>query len=290
MLNKLIKPLLLSGFILFSLPSFALSKLGHQVVCQLAFNHLTPTKQQQITRQLHAVPKTQQKLINQYNRLDKNTPLTFATACTWADAIKGQDQFSQYKSWHYLNVPRDLVRITKPMCSKNCLPQAIITHQRKLKSSPRSWESAQALLFVGHWLGDIHQPLHISYASDLGGNKVLFTSRRECKNLHSYWDTCLIKTAGRTKEQWVRVLGSRWNELSVSAFYSQQVWQWADESYQMIRKPSFKYCELTSRQECLQPKGKITITNSYPRKYQPIMEKQLLIAAKRLTRLLETTL
>jgi len=291
MIKTLVFLTLFSVGMLYSQPSFALSKLGHKIVCQLAFDHLSTSKQQRITQQLNAVPRKQQTIINNYNRLNKNTPLTFANACTWADAIKSQSNFKQYNKWHYMNVPRDLARISKPLCSRNCIPQAIITHHKQLKTSPRSWQSAQALLFLGHWLGDIHQPLHISYASDLGGNKVRFVENRgQCKNLHQYWDSCLIKSSMRTKNEWVERLDHDWNSISIPDFYNQQVWKWANESYQLIRKPSFQYCELSSNKSCLKPQDTITLSENYAQQHLPIMEKQLLIAAKRLTRILEASL
>ncbi|MEI6893143.1 MAG: S1/P1 nuclease [Colwellia sp.] len=277
--------------LLSSQPSFALSKFGHQVICQLAFDHLSLVKQQRINQHLHAVPKKHQTLINKYNGDHENTPMTFASACTWADAIKKQPEFKRYTSWHYFNVPRDLAQITKPLCSSNCLPQAIITHQKQLQSSPISWKSAQELLFLGHWLGDIHQPLHVSYASDLGGNKIpLFETKSQCKNLHWYWDSCLINSSNRTKKQWLERVNQQWHTVVTPTYYSQHVWQWADESYQLVRQPSFKYCYLTNRRECLPIQSKLKLTSEYTRQYLPVMEQQILKAAQRLVRILEKSL
>ena len=295
MLKKLLWSLCVGGIILFSQPSFALAKFGHKIVCQLAFDHLPLVKQQRITQLLHAVPREQQTIINRYNRLKKNATLTFANACTWADAIKKHQkkhpQFTQYKTWHYLNVPRDLARITQPTCTQHCLTQAIIEHQTKLKSAPRSWQSAQALLFLGHWLGDLHQPLHVSYASDLGGNKINFTKKHgHCKNLHWYWDTCLIKEANRSKKQWLIHLNKLWHKSYTPPYQATQVWQWANESYQLVRKPSFQYCQLNNQNMCLRPEGKINLANDYTQQYLPVMEQQLLKAAQRLTRILEQSL
>ncbi len=290
-MKQLLWSLFVSGIILFSQPSFALAKFGHKIVCQLAFDHLPLAKQQRITQLLHAVPREQQTLINKYNRHKKNSPMTFAKACTWADAIKKQKQFKHFNAWHYVNVPRELTKITKAVCKNNCLPQAIIKHQQQLQSTPRSWQSAQALLFLGHWLADIHQPLHVSYASDLGGNKVNFATKQgRCKNLHWYWDTCLIKQAKRTKKQWLKHLSSQWHKSYTPPYQAKHVWQWTNESYQLVRKPSFQYCQLTKQDSCQKPKGKIKLANDYARHYLPVMEQQLLKAAQRLTRVLEVSL
>lgn len=295
MMKYFIAIILFGSLMLYSQSSLALSSLGHRIICQVSYNHLSTAKQQRITQLLHAVPREHQSIINNYNHLPTDAPLTFANACTWADAIKKHEvkfpQFKSYKSWHYLNVPRELTRIKKPMCSKNCLPQAIVTHQKQLQSLPRSWQSAQALLFLGHWLGDIHQPLHISYASDIGGNKVyLEKNKSKCNNLHWYWDTCLIKNSQRSEQQWVERLSSQWDSISIPSYYSQQVWWWADESYQIVRAPGFQYCELTNQKACLQPKGKVKLSGDYARKHFPLMQSQLIKAAKRLTRILEQSL
>jgi hypothetical protein len=291
----MIKPLFIFALLIvalsYSQPSFALAKFGHQVVCQLAFDNLSKAKQQRISQLLNAVPRKQQTLINRYNRNKEHSPLTFAKACTWADAIKKHKKFKHYNAWHYMNVPRDLVRITKTVCHKNCLPQAIIKHQKKLQSQPRSWKSAQALLFLGHWLADIHQPLHVSYASDLGGNKIRFSTKQgRCNNLHWYWDTCLIKSAKRSKKEWIKHLNAQWSVRYTPPYQSKQVWQWANESYQLVRAPSFQYCQLNNQKYCLKPQGKITLKQNYAQHYLPVMETQLLKAAQRLTRVLEASL
>src|SRR5262249_28277484 len=43
-----------------------------------------------------------------------------------------------------------------------------------------------------HWVGDIHQPLHVSFADDRGGNFIRESG--PCVNsLHTVWDTCIIE-------------------------------------------------------------------------------------------------
>jgi S1/P1 Nuclease len=43
---------------------------------------------------------------------------------------------------------------------------------------------------LGHWVGDIHQPLHVSFKDDRGGNDIKTTG---CSpKLHAVWDTCLV--------------------------------------------------------------------------------------------------
>lgn len=51
-----------------------------------------------------------------------------------------------------------------------------------------------ALKSLGHWVGDIHQPLHVSILDDKGGNTIR-TSGQCAGNLHAVWDTCLVQYA-----------------------------------------------------------------------------------------------
>lgn len=277
----------------FSNSSFALGKLGHQLVCQLAFEHLSSTKQTQVSALLSAIPKKHQQLINHYNYKKPSSEVSFANACTWPDAIKRLEEFKTYHSWHYMNVPRDHLSIKAGDCSHNCLPQAILTHQKLLAKNKNAinWQQVQALLFLGHWLGDIHQPLHISFADDLGGNRVMFSHlTTKCKNLHWYWDECILYKGKRSKEKWLTLINKQWNQYSQPNWQTEQVWQWADESYQLVKRVSVNYCQMNNDGNCSEFSGKIRLPQNYFSQHQVIIEQRLLLAAQRLTKLLEKSL
>ncbi len=293
MTTKHLTFILLFCILTLSKPSFALGKLGHQIVCQLAFEHLSQPKQKKITALLNAIPKQHQKLINHYNYQKQETPITFANSCTWADAVKRLEDFKDYSSWHYMNIPRTTTEIKANDCEKNCLPQAILKHQQVLaqnKSNDR-WQQAQALFFLGHWLGDIHQPLHISFSSDLGGNEIKFTHlENKCSNLHWYWDQCILYRGKDSKAKWLVLLNTQWSQHPQPNWQTEQVWQWADESFQLVKESSFNYCKLNKQGSCQKPKNKIKLPSDYLTQYQPIIEQRLLQAAQRLTNILEATL
>ena len=275
-----------------SKPSFALGKLGHQIVCQLAFEHLSSNKQNKITALLAVIPKQHQTLINRYNYKKENKPITFDNACTWADAIKRLEEFRVYNSWHYMNLERSNKKVMVNNCEKNCLPQAILQHQQRLAhpKKPGTWQQAQALLFLGHWLGDIHQPLHTSFSDDLGGNKTKFShSETKCSNLHRYWDECILYKGKNSKKRWLALLNEKWQQNSQPNWHTKQVWQWANESFQFVIKPSFNYCQL-DQYGCQKPSKSIRLPSNYLKQHQPIIEHQILQAAQRLTKILEASL
>lgn len=276
-----------------SKPSLAMGKLGHQVICQLAFEHLSQSKQDKITALLNTIPKQHKRLINHYNYIKEDKAITFARSCTWADAVKRLEKFKSYNSWHYMNVSRLHNKVKINECTKNCLPQAIVKHQKILSQPEKeySWQQTQALLFLGHWLGDIHQPLHISFPDDLGGNKVKFShSETKCDNLHRYWDVCILYRGKQSKAKWLDILNEQWGQTFQPNWQVKQVWQWADESFQLATEPSFKYCQADHRGGCNKPATKIRLPSNYLTQYQPVIEQRLLQAAQRLVKVLEASL
>jgi len=279
-----------------SKPSFALGKLG-------PFEHLPVDKQAKITELLNAIPKKHQNLINSYNYQKKDAVVTFANACIWADAIKRLDEFKAYNAWHYMNVSREHTEIKATDCDKNCLPRAILKHQSILSqgtlpqntfpsnSKQNNWQQTQALLFLGHWLGDIHQPLHISFADDLGGNKVEFSHlETKCSNLHWYWDQCILYKGKNSKTKWLTLLRAKWPRQSQPNWQAEQVWQWADESFQIVKNANFNYCKINAQGNCQKSVDKIKLPVDYLKHYQPVIEQRLLQAAQRLTKILAATL
>lgn len=279
-------------------PSYALSTLGHQVVCQLAYEQLTISKKQKIDQLLLAISKEDAQLINHYNHNNKKAKITFAKACTWADAIKKKKKLKQYNTWHYLNVPRIALTATKNNCSDGCLTEAILIHHNEFNTTTNLQNKVQALMFLGHWLGDIHQPLHVSYQDDLGGNKrAIYLENNACKNLHRLWDDCLLTAKGAknnkkpTLDKLVDKLAKQWPATTLTLQLESDVYHWATDALTFIRKPSFLYCQLDQQGGCQPlPQKVVNIPKNYITNYQPLLEQQLLKAAFRLHSILNTTL
>src|SRR5262245_39755523 len=71
-----------------------------------------------------------------------------------------------------------------------CVVTAILKDMRDLAFATDDKEQLLLLKSLGHWVGDIHQPLHVSFEDDRGGNKVEVDG--PCgRNLHGVWDGCI---------------------------------------------------------------------------------------------------
>src|SRR5271168_2644961 len=125
--------------------------MGHTVVCEIAFRLAVPDTRAAI-----------RKLIRADSEFD-----TFGESCTFPDHPRKR------ASEHFINLPRDSKGLTSDECphSDKCVLTAIGNDSSILSSrSERPRDKLIALKFLGHWVGDIHQPLHVSFEDDRGGN------------------------------------------------------------------------------------------------------------------------
>lgn len=285
--------------------SFALGKLGHKLVCQLSFDLLSINNQEKIQTLINKIPKKHQQLINRFNHQSKNNQLTYADTCTWADAVKKLDDYKKYNAWHYLNVRRNSTKVTQQSCLKNCITHAILFHQQQLAVKNNNWQRTQALMFISHWVADIHQPLHVSFASDRGGNNNKITMLKEnnktikCRNLHWLWDECLLYplsenlSAKQLHQKLLPLLTLQLKNiprLTQKKWQQENIWQWATESLLIARRPDVHYCH-KQQHECLSLSSqKLKLSKDYHQLFSPVLQKRVLQAAIRLTNLLEKSL
>jgi hypothetical protein len=324
--NNLVPITVLSALLLFLLtsPAFALGKVGHQVICQVAFEHIATTTQNKIKTLLRTLPNKHKKLINKYNHRKANTTVSFSDSCTWADAIRKYSSFNQYKKWHYLNVKRDKSKVTSRTCDQNCVTTAIKYHTKILLTPSlkttltlnkvTSWEKLQALMFLGHWLGDIHQPMHVNFASDAGGNRIKVAmvntvnknkKYMKCSNMHWLWDECLLYRQTKSSNTFqsnknlfavlYHNLSEQWKSAPVSDWQKDSIYTWATESLTIARKPSVLYCTVSKNNHCMPlsiatQKSRLKLPDSYQDEHQPILEERMLQASVRLAYTLEQSL
>ena len=103
-------------------------------------------------------------------------------------------------------------------------------------------EKLDALKFVGHWVGDIHQPFHVSFQDDRGANSV--NVRGLCEgNLHGTWDGCIIARELGDDSRAIadRLLGEITDRDRAAWKYDVPV-EWANESFQLSISKNMGYC------------------------------------------------
>ncbi|HKP38829.1 MAG TPA: S1/P1 nuclease [Pyrinomonadaceae bacterium] len=168
---------------------------GHMMVAQIAFDRLNPRAKAQ-AQMLLALP------INPSEITSKSKD--FVNAAHWADDLRPVEEFDPFKELHFIDTPFSTDGTALPSLPTPNIVTALEEQVNILKTSTDKNEQAQALRFIIHFVGDIHQPLHcatkVSAANpedDRGGNllkiKVVGANgQTKTTNLHSYWDGGLL--------------------------------------------------------------------------------------------------
>ncbi|KAG7616822.1 S1/P1 nuclease [Arabidopsis thaliana x Arabidopsis arenosa] len=195
-------------------------KEGHYTVCKIAESYFEEET-------VAAVKKL----------LPKSADGDLASVCSWPDEIKHHWQWRWTSPLHYVDTPdyRCNYEYCRPFIlpSSNCLPVfiseiqsiccvcegdchdthknqdrcvtgAIFNYTMQLMSASENSDTTvhynltEALMFLSHFIGDIHQPLHVGFLGDEGGNTITVRWYRRKTNLHHVWDNMIIESALKT--------------------------------------------------------------------------------------------
>jgi hypothetical protein len=164
---------------LIAVPSFAWWATGHRTVARIAAFYLEPGTRLRVA-QLLGVRDTPASVGN-----------AMAAASTWPDESKAPGT----ADWHYINLAlQDSEKdIPKRCLGENCVTGRIEIFTRQLAHrTPTGISDRDALRYLIHFIGDVHQPLHTISDADLGGNCEQIKRVGEARNLHALWDGGIV--------------------------------------------------------------------------------------------------
>jgi hypothetical protein len=231
-MKKIIAIVMLASFV--STQLFAWGPKGHAIVADIATDHLTPATKQNI-----------QLLLGND---------TLASIASWADQVR-KDHDEAY-DWHFVDIPKDAAGFSEQRdCFRpqdkhknadidhhNCVVDRIEIFEKVLGDENASRaDRLEALKWVVHFVGDLHQPLH-AIDEAKGGNDIklpVFGSAKcgdyDC-NLHWAWDTLLLEHTGYSEEDYI----NRLEKLIADKHLEKQAGgipeEWANESHLEARK------------------------------------------------------
>src|SRR5256885_1050309 len=159
-------------------PAFGWGPEGHNLVARLAAVRLTPAAAAKVAEIL-------------------GPGVTLASISTWADQVRPSR--TETGPWHYIDIPIDKVHLDMQRdCPKGVCVIAKIEDFEKVLAAPETppKERKEALMFIVHFVGDMHQPLHCSDNKDKGGNGVKVDFFGKPSNLHTVWDSGLLGRLG----------------------------------------------------------------------------------------------
>ena len=212
-LSSLVLLIALSG----AAPAFAWGPAGHEAVAQVAAQRLTPFVQKQIDTLLGGQPMWQ--------------------VSTWADEVRNSTH-PHTNTWHFTNIPITSTGFTRARdCRQgNCVVAAIERLQAVLRdrSRPRT-ERQEALKFLIHFIGDIHQPLHAGDSGDRGGGDRTIAPIGGATNLHFAWDGGIIRSQNGSAASLTAAALAWLRTQTEPTLTAGSAAEWANESHRIAR-------------------------------------------------------
>lgn len=189
---------------------------GHRIVAEIASRHLTAKAREELNNLLK----------------DERLP----DVSTWADDVRNEAAYRWSAPLHYVNIPKDAegYDATRDCPKGECVVEAVRKYRDVLADGKAAAaDRVEALKFLVHFVGDLHQPLHAGYAADRGGNDITVEFLGESMNLHALWDTGLLGRTGKMWTHYAEELHQRITDENRKAWSSTDPGVWATESFRL---------------------------------------------------------
>lgn len=210
------KKLLVLALVCFSVNAHAWGKKGHRIVGEIAQLNLTPQAKKGVSALLNGE--------------------SLSRVATWADEIKSNRSYDYASPWHYVNYPFDKQYFDQKRDSHGDVLEALYRMEETLKSKTSTQTQKQeALKFLVHFMGDLHQPMHVGSADDRGGNLTKVEFLGKDTNLHHLWDDGLLELEDLSYSEYVAYL-NKFTPAELKTLSSGNFLDWAVEtrSYRSI--------------------------------------------------------
>jgi nuclease S1 len=205
--------------VLHATASYAWGYQGHQIVAAIAAHELTAKARANVTELLGG---------------DAEAEMIIAS--TWADEIRPSRH--ETGPWHYVNIPisSNGYDATRNCPDNNCVIAQIKADKDRI-ADPHLLPAVrrEALRFLIHFVGDVHQPLHAANNDDRGGNMAHVIIDGECTNLHAVWDTNVVNALGSDTQSLARQLEGQTSATDIKQWQTGDAADWANESFNIAK-------------------------------------------------------
>jgi hypothetical protein len=265
-------------------PAAAWAELGHRTVGELAQRHLDPKAKTEVARLLAGEPDP-----------------TLGGVAYWADTLRDNDpeRFKATSRWHYINAQGGGCGfvVERDCPDGNCVVVAIERQRAVLADRNQPLEARRdALKFLAHLVGDVHQPMHAGNRTDSGGNRFQISLRTTIEpeeyvrkfyvdgvmgtNLHAVWDHYIPSSRGLGVRAYADNLDTLpWPAYPAPSKYDLMPLAWAGES-----------CRLIDSRGIYPPEDKHNMDHAYLDAMRPLAEQRIRQAAWRLAQLVNQAL
>lgn len=260
---------------------------GHRIVARICYDNLSDDTRKEIDKILGDNYLTQ--------------------VATWPDYIRSEKKWNFIKPWHYVTIDpsktiAQIITEGKTNDKVENVIEAIELMKAILKGDADATSKfeklmadnsveplsgsvkATALAFLVHFIGDIHQPMHVSKNKDNGGNniKVLFFSER--KSIHSVWDSGIIEQEQLSFTEFAD-FAEKHNKANKAKWQKADIKTWATESAEAREDIYNTLFTKTDRET-----GLPNLSYNYQHDFLPVVERRLGAAGYRAAAVLNAIL
>lgn len=230
--------------------SFAWGKKGHSLVAEIAFQYLDANTKKNVLYYLNG--------------------MSIEDAASWMDSMRSDKQYDFMKPYHYIDFDKNAT--VKELEGDNIIN--VLNKTLKELDNVKGLSNDEIrikLFYIFHLVGDLHQPLHVGYKDDKGGNTVQVSFFGRGSNLHAMWDTDIIEYKGLTLNDELK--SNTYNESDLAEIKKIDILAWAKESRGFLKN----VYDLKSAK----------VSDYYIDSNYPIIKQQVLKAGLRLASILE---
>ena len=281
-MESLIRMMLVFALACCAPPLLAWGQTGHRSIAEIAERHM----RQDSVRKAHAL-------------LDGHD---LAFASTWGDEIRSEPaNYGHTFNWHYTTWPdadADFSAAEEDKDSGLLLSQ--IDAQLAVLKNPAAGkaERSQALKFVIHLVGDVHQPLHVGNAGDKGGNACRVTWHGRKSNLHTVWDSEMIEHTQLSYTELADFASQSRTPQQIKVWRSGDAETWAAESKALrsriypaeVQIPTSPLSYLTYCGPSVAPEAMPALGYEYSQRFLPEVYERIYQGGIRLAMLLDAAL
>ena len=194
--------------------------LGHRITGEIADSYLTAKSKAEIKKILGTE--------------------SVAISSNWADFIKSDSSYRYLSNWHYINLDKGLSREEIQAYLKTDTATDVYTKinflVKELKKTTLAMEKKRMYLrLLIHFVGDVHQPMHVGRPGDRGGNGIRVQWFNTPTNLHSVWDESLVNFQQLSYTEFTRHINHTTSKQK-KLWQSQPLSEWIIESYQIAEQ------------------------------------------------------
>jgi hypothetical protein len=237
---------------------------GHSIIAEIAQHRLEPGPSQRVKELLGG-------------------DVSLASLASWADDIV--QLRPNTLNWHFVNIPfaetgYDPQRDCSQSSIGDCVINAIQRARTALADASRPKpERREALMFLVHFVGDVHQPLHCADRNDAGGTRLMVIFFGVQSSLHLVWDVGLVERRTFDWGQYVTTLETDWLPgKDLTELQKGDPVDWALEAHKAAVDVAYALSD------------DLNLGDVYYQRSLPIVDRQLALAGIRLARLLNEAL